>query len=173
MRLLESRLAVSGTVFLAMVAVIAAAWGFEHFGGYIPCALCLEQRQPYYWAIPVAFAAVAVASTRKFDWATRGALVIVGLLAAYSAALGAYHSGVEWGLWAGPADCAAVEGGSAVSLSAENLAQQMAQVRPPSCNEAAGRFLGLSFAGWNVLAGAGIAAIALAGAAVRARPVTQ
>ena len=119
MKLLQSRLAVSGAVFLAMVAVIAAVWGFEHFGGYIPCALCLEQRQPYYWAIPIAFVAVAVASTRKADWAVRGALVIVGLLAAYSAALGAYHSGVEWGLWAGPADCAAVAGGPAVSLSAE------------------------------------------------------
>ena len=30
---------------------------------------------------------------------------------------------------------------------------------PPSCDEAAGRFLGLSFAGWNVLASAALAAI--------------
>ena len=33
-------------------------------------------------------------------------------------------------------------------------------VTPPSCDEAAGRFLGLSFAGWNVFASLGLAAIA-------------
>ena len=165
----HSRLLVSTFVFAATVAIIAAVWAFERIGGYIPCALCLEQRVPYYWAIPVAAAAALVATTGRVDWLVRGALAVVGLLAAYSAALGFYHAGVEWAWWQGPAGCAAVGGGDhAAPLSAQNLAEQMAQVRPPSCDEAAGRFLGLSFAGWNVLAGAAIATVALAGAATRA-----
>ncbi|WP_375198209.1 disulfide bond formation protein B, partial [Sphingobium sp.] len=32
--------------------------------------------------------------------------------------------------------------------------------RPPSCTEAAGRFLGLSFAGWNVIASLALALVA-------------
>ena len=34
-----------------MGAIIATALGFEHPGGYVPCALCLQQRKPYYIAI--------------------------------------------------------------------------------------------------------------------------
>ena len=36
---------------------------------------------------------------------------------------------------------------------------QLNTLIPPSCDEAAGRFLGLSFAGWNVLASAFWAAV--------------
>ena len=45
-------------VFFGMVAVIASVQGFEHIGGYIPCKLCLAQRQPYYYAFPVSLIAI-------------------------------------------------------------------------------------------------------------------
>ena len=41
-------------------------------------------------------------------------------------------------------------------------------IRPPSCDEAAGRFLGLSFAGWNAVASALFAAVALRSAVAKA-----
>ena len=39
---------------VAMAAVVGTALGFQYIGGYIPCELCLMQRQPYYYAIPIA-----------------------------------------------------------------------------------------------------------------------
>lgn len=147
---------------LLMLAAIGGAWAFELIGGYIPCALCLEQRVPYYIAIPLALLAF-VAAGRAALFAR---LLLVGAAIAmlWSAGLGAYHAGAEWAWWPGPTDCA----GGVDVRDASTLIAQMQGTRPPSCTDAAGRFLGLSFAGWNVLA-AGIAALALLAAA--ARPV--
>ncbi len=35
-------------VTLGSVVAIAMAWGFQIFGGFQPCPLCLLQRNPYY-----------------------------------------------------------------------------------------------------------------------------
>jgi disulfide bond formation protein DsbB len=67
---------------------------------------------------------------------------------------------VEWAWWAGPSECGSGAGGSNAGTSAENLLEQLSFSKPPSCNEAAGRFLGLSFAGWNVVVSAIIAGLA-------------
>lgn len=145
-----------------MAAVIAIVLGFEHIGGYIPCKLCLEQRTPYYFAMPVALVAAFGAWRGWPPLAVRALLVAAALFLAYSALLGGYHAGVEWGWWQGPADCGAV--GNATSSDVNDLLADLSRTRPPACDEAAGRFLGLSFAGWNVLASAGLAAVLIRGA---------
>jgi disulfide bond formation protein DsbB len=154
-------------VLAGMIGVIAAVLAFQHIGGYIPCKLCLGQREPYYAAIPVAFLATLSAWLKWPACLARGALAIVGLLMVYAAILGAQHSGVEWGWWPGPTDCGAVAEG--ITTNAGDLFGQLATTRPPSCNEAAGRFLGLSFAGWNVVVSVILAGIAFRGVAHIAR----
>ncbi|MCB1461898.1 MAG: disulfide bond formation protein B [Nitratireductor sp.] len=149
-------------VFFGMVAVIASVQGFEHIGGYIPCKLCLAQRQPYYYAFPVSLIAILSAWRGWSPVLTRGALLVTGALLLWTFGLGIYHSGVEWGWWQGPGDCGAVAGG--ISTNVGDLLGDLTAKRPPSCTEAAGRFLGLSFAGWNVLASAALALIAFRGA---------
>ena len=140
----------------AMAAVVGSALAFEHVGGFIPCALCLEQRTPYYLGIPVVIAGALAAA---FGWPSliaRGALVVAGLLMVYGLYLGVYHAGVEWAWWQGPADCA-TSATSGIATDAGSLLADLDAVTPPACDEAAGRFLGLSFAGWNVIASAGLA----------------
>ncbi|MGB7287891.1 MAG: disulfide bond formation protein B [Salaquimonas sp.] len=149
-------------IFLGMIAVILTVLGFQHIGGYIPCKLCLGQREPYYAAIPIAGLAVMSA---YFVWPaclTRGALAIAGLLMVYAVVLGVQHAGVEWAWWEGPSDCGAVDGG--IMTNANDLLGSLTSIKPPSCNEAAGRFLGLSFAGWNVVVSMILAGIAFKGA---------
>lgn len=145
-------------VLLGMCAVILSALAFEHLGGYQPCKLCLEQREPWYLGIPV----VALACLSLFmKWPaclTRGMLMIGGLLMVYSLALGIHHSGVEWAFWEGPGDCGAVEGG--ISNNAADFLNQLQQTVPPSCTDAALRVLGLSFAGWNAIMSLVLGAIA-------------
>lgn len=157
---LASPRSAAAVVLAGAAATIGGALVFEHGLGYLPCKLCLEQRYPYYLAIPVALAAALVPSRVV----ARAALAIVALLFIVSAGLGAYHAGVEWSLWAGPSDCAVAASAPAGSMS--DFMQSLQRARVVSCTEAAWRFAGLSLAGWNVvisLALAGLAALAAFG----------
>lgn len=145
-------------VFLGMVAIIAAVQGFEHIGGFIPCKLCLAQREPYYYAMPVALIAIVSAWRGWSPVLTRLLLAVTGALLLWTFGLGIYHSGVEWAWWQGPDDCGAVAGG--LSSTVDDLLADLTAKRPPSCTDAAGRFLGLSFAGWNVIASLALALVA-------------
>ena len=131
-------------VVLGAAATVGGALVFEHAFGYVPCKLCLIQRQPYYAAIPIGLAAALLPPR----WGRIG-LWLLALVFLVSAGLGAYHAGVEWGFWPGPADCGGGTGTGAGNVG--DLLNQLQTIRVVSCTEAAWRFLGLSLAGWNVL----------------------
>ncbi len=145
-------------VALGAAATVGGALVFEHAFGYVPCKLCLIQRNPYYVAIPLGLLA-AVLPPR---WSRIG-LWLLALVFAVSAGLGAYHAGVEWGFWAGPSDCGGGSGAGAGNVG--DFLNQLQNTRVVSCTEAAWRFLGLSLAGWNVLISLALAAVAAKAAA--------
>ena len=155
-RLPEAR-AAAGLILAAAVATIAGALAFEHLWGLRPCPLCLQQRWPYYAAMPVALA-TALAPRPGL---VRTGLALLALIFLVSAGLGAYHSGVEWGWWQGPSDCAGVP--AAAPGSVGDFLNQLGATRVVSCTEAAWRFLGLSLAGWNAVISLGLAALAAIG----------
>jgi disulfide bond formation protein DsbB len=156
-------LAASLIATLGMAATVGGALAFEHIGGYIPCALCLMQRTPYYWGIPIGILAIVTSVVKLPVWLTRSLLAIIGILMLVGAGLGVYHAGVEWHFWEGPATCANTASG--VSSNVGDLLGDLDSKHGPSCTDAALRVLGLSFAGWNVIASLILAAIALRGAA--------
>ena len=84
----------------------------------------------------------------------------------WNAGLGAYHAGVEWKLWAGPAGLL----GRARRISAPPAACSTSckAIRVVRCDEAAWRFLGISLAGYNAMISLVLALIAAWGA-LRAR----
>ncbi len=143
-------------ILVVAAATIGGALVFEHGYGYIPCALCLLQRRPYYIGMPLALAAIFLPERWR-----RVGLALLALLFLGSAALGAYHAGVEWGVWLGPADCGG--GAGAAPADVNDLLRSLNGLKVVSCTEAAWRFLGLSLAGWNVLISLGLAAIAAGG----------
>jgi disulfide bond formation protein DsbB len=144
-------------ILLASAATIAGALAFEHGWGLVPCKLCLQQRYPYYVAMPLA----ALAALLPAAWARIG---LLGLAAIFlvGAALGTYHAGAEWGFWLGPNDCGGGTGAAPGAVG--DFLSQLESTRVVSCTEAAWRFLGLSLAGWNVLISLGLMALALAAA---------
>ncbi|MGY6708187.1 MAG: disulfide bond formation protein B [Rhizobiaceae bacterium] len=144
-------------VAIGMAVTVGGALAFEHVGGFIPCALCLEQRTPYYLGIPVMLAAALSAGLKGPAVLTRGLMLLGGALMVWGLYLGAHHAGVEWGWWAGPADCGVVVPTDTGGRSALDALDAFV---PPACDQAAGRFLGLSFAGWNVVASAILAGLA-------------
>jgi disulfide bond formation protein DsbB len=153
-------------IAIAGALTILGAWFFQYGLGLKPCPLCLEQRYPYYFAIPLAVLVLmgeSVGSSRRVLIAALIA-ILAGML--WNAGLGAYHAGIEWKLWAGPRDCT----GTLDSLgSAGNLLDQLKSISVVRCDEAAWRFLGISLAGYNMLISLALAAVAGWGAVAALR----
>jgi disulfide bond formation protein DsbB len=148
-------------VAIGGAAAILGAWFFQYVIGLAPCPLCLEQRTPYYFAIPLAVLVAMGAAYGSSRRVLLAALFFVAALMLWNAGLGVYHSGVEWKLWAGPKDCS----GAMESLgSAGGLLKNLESSRVVRCDEAPWRLLGLSLAGYNVLISLALAAAALWGA---------
>jgi len=147
-------------------ATLAGAWFFQVVLDIRPCPLCLEQRYAYYLVVPLG-ALVALGSARD---APRAVLVagsaIIMLATLWNAGLGAYHSGVEWGLWQGPTECTGPVGNLG---SAGNLLERLDSAKVIRCDEVQWRFLGLSLAGYNVLISLSMAVMAAWGAIRSAR----
>jgi disulfide bond formation protein DsbB len=149
-RLLEPRTAAL-LLGLAAVAILLAVLGFQYLGGLPPCHLCVLQRWPY--------VGVALLGLIGWRWQPRPALALMALLLLTGAGIGVYHVGVEQGWWALPAGCAA----GADAKSIEDLKRILAEA-PPACDQVAFTLLGLSLAGWNVVAALALAAYATAAA---------
>lgn len=134
---------------LVSAAMLATAHGFETFGGYAPCQLCLRQREVYWAAITVGLIGFAAAAIRP-KFGRVASVVLVGLFAA-GALVAGFHSGVEWKWWPGPTTCSGPLGGN---IAADAIADLLAgaKMRPPACDVAAWRLFGLSMAGYNAAA---------------------
>ncbi len=146
-------------VLAASAATLLTALAFEHIGGYKPCPLCLQQRYAYYAALPLAgLAALFYGAARSSLGAALLGLCALGFF--INAGLGVYHSGIEWGFWKGPASCS---GGGPLMRQAADLFNQLGNLQTVPCNKAAWRFLGLSFAGYNVLISLALMSLSLAG----------
>jgi disulfide bond formation protein DsbB len=129
---------------LASAAVLLAALALQYLGGLPPCPLCIWQRWPY-----VALIALGLIGWR---WRPRAMLGVAALVLLGGAGIAAYHVGVEQGWWALPAGC--VAGGTAQSV--EELKRMLAEA-PPACDQVGFTFLGLTLAGWNLLASLSLA----------------
>jgi disulfide bond formation protein DsbB len=152
-------------VFVVGLATILGAWTAQLAFGFIPCKLCLEQRIPYYVGLPIVAVAVAIALYGAPSRWVRLIMAIAGVVFAISVYLGVNHAGVEWGWWPGPSDCGTTGAADAVRTT-QDLLNQLKGIRIVSCTQAAWRFLGLSFAGWNAVVSAiltGASAYAAAG----------
>jgi disulfide bond formation protein DsbB len=144
-------------VLLIATVTIVGAWIFQ-WAGYLPCDLCLKQRWAYYAGVPLAV--VAVLLTRSpGNGLARLLLVMLAIIFAASAVFGAYHAGVEWGFWAGPAGCTGTVPQHAGSMA--DFRQQLKTVQIVRCDVVALRILGVSLAGWNFVISIALAAIAV------------
>jgi disulfide bond formation protein DsbB len=138
---------------LASAAMLAAAHAFETFGGYAPCALCLRQREVYWAALAVAVAGLILMRLGRIP--ARIVCAVLGLVFLVGCGVAAYHAGVEWKWWPGPTTCSGA--GSLTVTGDLSALLEGKRVRPPACDEAAWRLLGLSMAGYNALISAGLA----------------
>jgi disulfide bond formation protein DsbB len=145
----------------ASAAMLATAHAFETFGHLAPCHLCLYQRDVYWWALGVGVVGFALGYMR-FSWARRGADALLLLIFLVGTGVAAYHAGVEWKWWPGPASCT---GGGHVDASQLRAFMNGAKLSEPQCDQAAWTMFGLSMAGYNTLVSLGL--VVLSALAVR------
>jgi disulfide bond formation protein DsbB len=103
-------------VALAAAAALAAAEIVEHWGGLVPCALCLLERWPWRAAVFLGLLAALLPGR-----APRWPLLLAVLVLLAGAGLALTHVGVEQGWWPDPLpECAAPH------FAAGSLAQRLA-----------------------------------------------
>jgi len=136
----------AGLALLLGLVAILGAWGSQLIGGLVPCELCLEQRLAYYWGLPI-LALVLVFWNRLPLTVWYIAMAIVLAIFVWGTYMAGYHAGVEWGFWPGPTACTGTGGG----LNFNDLTNINAS-RVVPCDAVQFRFLGLSLAGYNLLA---------------------
>ena len=155
----SSRPIASAAATLALILLaIGGAFAFQA-AGYAPCELCLKERLPYYFGIALAVVTIAAAARAPRPLA-KTCFAALALLFLFSAGFGAYHSGVEWGLWPGPRDCT---GAAARASTNADFLHQLQTVHVVRCDAVAIRILGLSLAGWNAIVSLAIAGTAIFG----------
>ncbi|UPY38621.1 disulfide bond formation protein B [Sediminicoccus sp. KRV36] len=145
----------SAALLIAILAFGAPlfARGSEGWFGLAPCELCLWQRWPYW--VAGGFALVAI-----FMW-RRPALRLAGLAAGASAAIAAFHLGVEFGWWPSPLPGCQAPSASGMA-SVEELMRSLAPTPNKPCDQPAYLITGLplSMAGMNLIYGLSLATLA-------------
>ena len=123
-------------------ALLAGAFAFQYIGGMAPCTLCIWQRWPHGAAVVIGVLALAFGGR---------ILPVLGAAAvATSAAIAAFHVGVEQKWWEGLASCTA---GSIEGISTADLLNPDVLVAAPvRCDAIAWAMFGVSMAGWNMIA---------------------
>jgi len=136
---------------LCSAGILLTALALQYVGGLPPCHLCFWQRWPY-----VALIFIGLIGWR---WQPRAALGVATLVLLGGAGLAAYHVGIEQEWWPQPASCVARD----TARSVEDLRRVLAEA-PPTCDRVSFTFLGLTLAGWNLVASLLLAAFTLASA---------
>lgn len=151
----------AAAVFLIGLATIGGFFFFQYVLGYPPCPLCLEQRIPYYFSVPLAallWLGARYGASRKVLML---GFAVVAAAMVWDAGLAAFHAGVEWKFWPGPTDCS----GPINPLGGTgDLMKSLQSIRVVRCDEAAWRLFGISLPGYNVLVSLVMAAAAVWGA---------
>ena len=132
-------------------SLLSGALLFQYVGGLAPCSLCIWQRWPHLAVLILVFVGLRGLMPRLM-------LQLILISGVISAALGGYHTGIEWGFWAGPSGCTAN-----LTLNGEISAMTQLLLETPlvRCDDVAWSLFGLSMAGWNSLISLDIIAAAL------------
>lgn len=128
---------------LVPAGLLAGAYGSQYLGGLAPCEMCYWQRYAHWTAVGLALAALLLGRGS----ASRLLVLLAATAILASGVIGAYHAGVETGLFEGVTQCASVgAAGSTEDMMARILSAPLVR-----CDQVQWEFLAISMAGWNAI----------------------
>ena len=137
---------------LLPVFLLGGALGSQYLGGLHPCEMCYWQRWPHGLAILLAAGAfTAPAESQR----SRTLTLLAAAAIAVSGLIGAYHAGVELGIFEGFTTCTATARGATTA----DLLKEIMKTPLVRCDQVQFSFLGISMAGWNAILSIGGAAL--------------
>ena len=126
-------------------ALLAGAYGSEIFGGLYPCEMCWWQRYAHFAGLGFALLSLLLRNApdrgRSFVWLAALAILTSG-------GIGAYHAGVEAGIFEGFTTCTSA---TSAGLSSEEMLKAIMAAPIVRCDDIQFSFLGISMAGWNAI----------------------
>jgi disulfide bond formation protein DsbB len=144
------------TVALATpLLLLGGAYLGQYAFGLFPCEMCWWQRYAHFAALALAVAAFLARG--------RAMVALAAAAIAVSAAIGAYHAGVEYHWWEGLTACT-----STVTATGGDPLDAIMKAPLVRCDAPQWTLLGVSLAGWNFLFSAA-AALAIALLLMRGR----
>jgi disulfide bond formation protein DsbB len=126
-------------------ALLAGAYGSEIWGGLFPCEMCWWQRYAHFAALAFGLLSLAL---RSFPDRGRAMVWLAALAILTSGGIGAYHAGVEAGIFEGFTQCTS---SASAGLSSEELLKAIMTAPIVRCDDIQFAFLGISMAGWNAI----------------------
>ncbi len=126
-------------------ALLAGAFAFQYVGGLYPCEMCWWQRWAHMAAL--AFAIGAFAGGRRLPDRGRSLVWLAALSILASGAIGAYHAGVEAGIFKGYSVCTSIDAGG----STADVLDRILNSPVTRCDQVAWEMAGISMAGWNAI----------------------
>ena len=147
----------AGFISIAAAILLISVYMLQHVGGLAPCSLCVAQRWPHGVALGLGLIALLPITKPSMQ------RVLLGLCAisfCVTSIIGIYHSGIEYGWFAGPAACSdAINSNSLEALRSKLSAQSIVR-----CDKVLWSFLGISLAVYNAIISAGLAFFSAASA---------
>ncbi|MEA3065211.1 MAG: hypothetical protein QOJ27_1657 [Sphingomonadales bacterium] len=125
-------------------ALLAGAYGSEYWGGLYPCEMCWWQRYAHFVALAFGLLSLALG---RFPDRGRSFVWLAALAILTSGGIGAYHAGVEVGLFPGLTKCTSTVSG----LAGDDLLKAVMAAPVVRCDQVQFSFLGISMAGWNAI----------------------
>ena len=126
-------------------ALLAGAYGSEIWGGLYPCEMCWWQRYAHFGALGFALLSLPLVRApdrgRSFVWLAALAILTSG-------GIGAYHAGVEAGIFEGATQCTT---NATAGLTGDELLKAIMAAPMVRCDEVQFSFLAISMAGWNAI----------------------
>ncbi|MDI9348887.1 MAG: disulfide bond formation protein B [Candidatus Symbiobacter sp.] len=135
----QSAAIILATTILVWAMVLVAQYVFH----LPPCPICWYQR--WVWLGVGIFALSTLFIPIPMGKKIALALAVLGLVA--GGAVAAWHVGIEYRWWAGPADCT----GDLATADPAQLLESLASAVTIRCDQAAWTFQGISLAGFNVM----------------------
>ncbi|AGA64208.1 Periplasmic thiol:disulfide oxidoreductase DsbB [Liberibacter crescens BT-1] len=138
-------------LMIGMSTVLILTLVLEYVDEYIPCELCLKERNAYYYCLPISILAAILGRNEKFSKLISFLMITISFIMLSNAIIGSFHTGLERGLWSGSKICTLEDTNSNNLTNAKDLFSKIKTSNKKSCNEVQLYILGLSLASWNVI----------------------
>ena len=135
----EPQLTAAAIVAVGGTLTICGFFFFQYVLHLQPCPLCLEQRTPYYFSVPLAVMLLLGANHGASSKVMIAGFAVITAFMLWDCGLAVYHAGVEWKFWQGPIDCS---GPIYKFGAARDMFKQLNNISLVRCDEVSWRFLG-------------------------------